>query len=330
MKSPTLTIGIPTFNRCDLLPQTLDNILAQVVPCRSNRVHILICDNASTDNTKDVVLRYTTLHPKLITYFRNDKNIGFTPNVDKCIQLATTDFVLIMSDDDALEDNAVEDVLNILDKHPDLGLLSLSSTAWNQSLSQQTHKFIPKPDLFCERGVDYVRTTHDFTCILISGYVVNRHGWINLHPKRFFAVNSIQIIMGLLLMGNAPGYFVRSKPHIKYRADMGHWSLASDPLYPFPMFLNYLLCCKVIAQSYPASLVTILYCTTIKTAIGHVIRNKVLGFHFPRKDISKLFTPHLDTHGVRRFLFTFLLKTAIALPRACFYVPFRWLVPEKI
>ena len=50
-----LTIAIPTYNRCDLLEKTLRNVFSQEW---IEKVEVLVVDNASTDNTSEMIKKY--------------------------------------------------------------------------------------------------------------------------------------------------------------------------------------------------------------------------------------------------------------------------------
>lgn len=106
MKS--LTIAIPTFNRAKCIKATIDSILNQTY----KKFELLIIDNASTDNTEDIV---TNIHDKRVRYIKNDENIGYIGNWNKCFELAKGEIVWIVHSDDLLSINAVEIAMDIYD-----------------------------------------------------------------------------------------------------------------------------------------------------------------------------------------------------------------------
>lgn len=63
MNNPLVSIIIPTYNRADLLPETLDSVLAQTY----QNWECIIVDDGSTDHTKEVVA----------TYNQKDKRISY-------------------------------------------------------------------------------------------------------------------------------------------------------------------------------------------------------------------------------------------------------------
>ncbi len=117
-----ISFCIPTYNRADLIRQTLDSILSQGDP----NVEVVVADNASTDNTREVIEAYNNPH---MTYFCWDKNQGPERNLFKAVQLATGDYCWLMGSDDCLEPEALAHVRRLLEENP--GLSGISTNSWN-------------------------------------------------------------------------------------------------------------------------------------------------------------------------------------------------------
>jgi glycosyltransferase involved in cell wall biosynthesis len=66
-----LSICIPTFNRAEILKGCLENLIPQA---RKHNIPIYISDNASTDNTKEIVSGFQSIYQH-IYYSRNIENI---------------------------------------------------------------------------------------------------------------------------------------------------------------------------------------------------------------------------------------------------------------
>jgi len=73
---PILSICIPTYNRAEYLDKSIASIVSQN-EFNSEDVELVISDNASTDNTEEVVRKYQKQY-KNIFYSKNEEN-----NVDK-------------------------------------------------------------------------------------------------------------------------------------------------------------------------------------------------------------------------------------------------------
>jgi len=101
-----LSICIPTFNREPFLQETLDSILSQM----TEEIEIVVSDNASTDNTEELIQRYQKKYSR-ITYFRWDSNQGADRNYLKAVELAKGEYCWLMGSDDALMAGAIERML---------------------------------------------------------------------------------------------------------------------------------------------------------------------------------------------------------------------------
>lgn len=111
---PKLTIAIPTYNRCSKLEECVNRVIEY---CRGLDVEIIISDNASTDNTQEIVARIIKENPE-IRYYRNSENLGFDGNFFNCFKKAWGEYVWLLSDDDILLPGAIESVLTGLEKDP--------------------------------------------------------------------------------------------------------------------------------------------------------------------------------------------------------------------
>ena len=103
-ETPLVSICIPTFNRADLIWRTLESCINQTY----KNIEIIVSDNASTDNTKTVVLDYAH-RDRRVKYFRNETNIGSGNNYLKSVEHASGYFAQTLGSDDWLSRNYVEE-----------------------------------------------------------------------------------------------------------------------------------------------------------------------------------------------------------------------------
>jgi glycosyltransferase involved in cell wall biosynthesis len=98
---PRVTIGLPTWNRLAYLRAALDSARAQTYP----DLEIVVSDNASTDGTDDYL---QSLSDSRLVKLRQTRNIGGIPNLNACLDHASGDLFLLLSDDDLLDPSAIE------------------------------------------------------------------------------------------------------------------------------------------------------------------------------------------------------------------------------
>jgi abequosyltransferase len=109
---PLLTIAVPTYNRSTCLAQLLEILAPQLAG--ETRVELLISDNASPDDTPDVVAAFREKGLAL-TYSRNETNIGADANFIRCYEMARGEYVWIFGDDDIIVPGGLQEVLGRLE-----------------------------------------------------------------------------------------------------------------------------------------------------------------------------------------------------------------------
>ena len=101
---PKVTVAIPTYNRVAFLRQALDSALMQTYP----NIEVVVSNNASTDDTEKLLAGYIDERLKVI---HQTSNIGMMGNWDACLNAASGEFFLLLSDDDVLERNAIFELI---------------------------------------------------------------------------------------------------------------------------------------------------------------------------------------------------------------------------
>jgi len=165
-----LTIAIPTYNRSVYLEQLLHSLIHQLYDFQ-DRVELLVVDNASTDNTSEIVNAYTGQYQ--LRYIKNDVNIGPDNNCIKCFSESRGKYVLLFGDDDLFLEGAVNYLLNILSSG-DYGVVHLSHFSFSNE--------IPITDMSIKEidGVIKVENSSVFMALahvnmsFISANVINR------------------------------------------------------------------------------------------------------------------------------------------------------------
>ena len=92
-----LSICIPTYNRAEYLDNTLCSIVSQKRFQDTNDVEIVISDNCSNDNTRQLSQKYVTLYPEKIRYYANSVNIE-DQNFEKVLSYGRGQFLKLNND----------------------------------------------------------------------------------------------------------------------------------------------------------------------------------------------------------------------------------------
>ena len=156
-----LSIITPSYNSAATIARTIDSVLAQ----NYSNLEYIIIDGASTDNTRDIVLRY---QDKLSIKFISELDNGIYDAMNKGVKLATGEIVGILNSDDLFDNNEVlkkvAEAFNNKDTEAVYGDIKYFSTDVNKITRYwKTGKYtenklsngwvIPHPALFLRKSV---------------------------------------------------------------------------------------------------------------------------------------------------------------------------------
>lgn len=109
-RNPQISILLPTYNRAPLLRGVLAGLLSQ--PLRE--IEIVVVDDGSQDNTRDVV---TSFQDERVRYFLRNRT-GATANVNEALNLSTGPYVLVLHDHDIYDPSMLVEFAAVLDRNP--------------------------------------------------------------------------------------------------------------------------------------------------------------------------------------------------------------------
>lgn len=102
-----ISVVVPTYNRSELIKRTIDSVLAQTY----TNFELIIVDDASTDNTEDIVNEY---HDDRIKFIKLNENSKGTKPRNMGIKESKGDYIALLDSDDEWLPNKLESQLNFL------------------------------------------------------------------------------------------------------------------------------------------------------------------------------------------------------------------------
>ena len=108
-----VSVSLPTRNRSALLRRAIDSVLAQSY----DEIEILVCDEASEDDTPDVMASYIERYPGKFTYLRNETPQGACRARNRCIEHARGTYVTGLDDDDFFHPQRVACLVDLYVTH---------------------------------------------------------------------------------------------------------------------------------------------------------------------------------------------------------------------
>lgn len=108
---PLVSIITATYNTAPYLRETITSVLAQTYP----NIEYIVLDDGSTDNTPAVLSEFRTR-----VQLHQHANMGEQRTVNKGFQLATGDYLIVVSADDPVKPLLVETLVAYMEAHPDV------------------------------------------------------------------------------------------------------------------------------------------------------------------------------------------------------------------
>ena len=116
MNETAITIVLPVYGRSELLEPALSSVLAQTSP----NWHLLIADDGSDSVTQSFLERWVEdrADPR-VRWVRRPQNLGLFANLNKAIEEADTEWVLLLCSDDLLLPLAVQEIEKLRQRWPE-------------------------------------------------------------------------------------------------------------------------------------------------------------------------------------------------------------------
>ncbi len=113
----TIDILIPTYNGSSCVTETIKSILSQSF----KNFRILICDDASTDNTVKVINR---IKDPRIEIIKNSQNLGYSLNLERARKHANADFIYLMGQDDIMATDTLKNTFKAFNISSQIGAVT--------------------------------------------------------------------------------------------------------------------------------------------------------------------------------------------------------------
>ncbi len=113
MNEPFLSVCIPTYNRASYLDEAIESVVTQITDDMKGKVELCISDNASTDNTEEIVEKWKKQSSISIIYHKNKVNLGADRNYLKVVEISKGNYCWFLGSDDKI----VEDAISIVSRY---------------------------------------------------------------------------------------------------------------------------------------------------------------------------------------------------------------------
>lgn len=182
MSDPTLSVTVANYNYGRYLEQTITSILAQTF----DDFELILIDNASTDDSVEVMRRYAALDPRIrvVTHAQNE---GMFYSLRESCDLSRGRYrVPIEADDWVLEPDAFEVQVEMLEKNPSMTFVysSMTMTGSDGSVYHVSHPYPGDVVLPGEEAVEEILSfslTHTGMMMRLDAYRATK-GYPEAYP----------------------------------------------------------------------------------------------------------------------------------------------------
>lgn len=113
-----VSVGLPVYNGAPAIADAIAAVLAQT----HEQLELVISDNASTDETRDICEEIAKTD-KRVRFSRNEVNEGATANFNKVFTLSTGGYFKWLGHDDFLDPSALELAVGEIESRPDTSIV---------------------------------------------------------------------------------------------------------------------------------------------------------------------------------------------------------------
>lgn len=181
---PTVSIVIPVYNASQYTLECLDSLYTVR---NSIDFELIVIDNGSSDDTHSLMIQQC-LSRQNLTYFRMEKNLGFSGGVNEGISHSRGKYILILNNDTRVSDHWLDKLVAHAEQRPEIGIISPVTNYVGEGLQlDEEAKSLPIDQIntyaaeIRERGLVYEPQRLVFFCVLLRRAMVDLIGLLDVN-----------------------------------------------------------------------------------------------------------------------------------------------------
>lgn len=139
--NPLVSVLVATYNSENFIKDNLDSLISQTY----KNIEIVVCDDASSDNTVSIVKKYQEKDER-IKIIQNEKNLGITLNMNNGIKNCNGKYIAILDADDWSYPYRIEEQVKIMENNPNVVVCSGYMDICDEELNMKTTREYPLED----------------------------------------------------------------------------------------------------------------------------------------------------------------------------------------
>jgi len=132
-----ISVILPSYNRADTVGETIESIVSQHGVGDEYGLEIVIGDDCSTDNAREVLEKYRQKYPDFIKLFFREENLGLGANWAQCVKDCRGKYICNCDNDDYWHNpDKLRLQLAHMESHPDCNICITNHRTHNRSTGE--------------------------------------------------------------------------------------------------------------------------------------------------------------------------------------------------
>lgn len=202
MSNPEISVIMGIYN-CE---RTLDEAIESILKQTYTGWKMIMCDDASTDNTYAVAEKYIKEYPDKFILIKNEKNMGLNYTLNHCLKYADTEYIARMDGDDISLPERFEKQIKFFENNPEYAVVSTQMEYFdeqgvfgkNNSSGEPLRENIVKSTPFCHAPCMVKREAYE----AVNGYSVSKkilrvedyELWIKMYAAGYRGYNLPEVL----------------------------------------------------------------------------------------------------------------------------------------
>ena len=214
-----LSVVVTSYNHEKYIAQCLESILSQK---GDFEMEVIIGDDASTDNTRQIAEQFQAQHPEIVTLLPPDKNLGISKNLKRCLDACTGDYIAICEGDDYWTDTyKLQKQKEFLEEHDECSMcFSAFFILFEETAILELHRdqsFL-KHDFFTTEDLIERNSIGNFSCCMYRKSVVEKI------PREIFEITIADWMFNMACGQFGKIGFIRDWMSVYRKHALGAWA----------------------------------------------------------------------------------------------------------
>jgi glycosyltransferase EpsE len=168
-----ISVIMSVYNAQDYLEIAINSIINQAY----QNWEFIICDDASTDNSWEIIKNYKIKFPEKFIIFQNTKNMRLAYSLNECLKKTTGELVARMDADDISHSSRFRYQVEYLEQNPLVSMVGTEMIKFNDFGKKRIQlPSFPSPKMLLKKVTFFHPTimTYKFVYDNLGGYVVKK------------------------------------------------------------------------------------------------------------------------------------------------------------